>query len=375
MCFQRVPRRTSSVGRSRVESAEDLGCRLPYNQPGVADYLQLRERRPIAPSIQLPPRAAGGGCMDAAMTAAPLRPLLIWRQSFPFNYMEFMRRVLGEAPTLLALSRAGRPLVYVPLDRNLSLPPYYDAVLGAPMRGAAVRSLSGALTAPGEGDDARIGVSSAMLCCVKKPTKMNASAAFAYLRMIADAHAVTGGSGGSGGLSGSGGSGSRLASGATVPGGTAEVLLIIRTPPKWAKAGSERRIQRLSLLLEACRRSGRSCETIDFGALPYGEGVRRVRSARALVGVHGAGLANAVFLKQGMVAVELMPRAFAASAHSFGAAKFGFLPALGVRHVRVAVAESDPRCVERAGKVAERLRDCDVTVEWRQLEHALLAGK
>ena len=100
-----------------------------------------------------------------------------------------------------------------------------------------------------------------------------------------------------------------------------------------------------------------------------------MRSARALVGVHGAGLANAVFLKQGMVAVELMPRAFAASAHSFGAAKFGFLPALGVRHVRVAVAESDPRCVERAGKVAERLRDCDVTVEWRQLEHALLAGK
>ena len=47
------------------------------------------------------------------------RTLLVWRTSYPFNWMEFARRVLGEAPTLLRLPRAGA-LIHV-LDLNLSL--------------------------------------------------------------------------------------------------------------------------------------------------------------------------------------------------------------------------------------------------------------
>ena len=70
-----------------------------------------------------------------------------------------------------------------------------------------------------------------------------------------------------------------------------------------------------------------------------------------------------------------MPSAFAAAAHSFGAAKVGFLPALGIRHVRVSVRESDPRCVEAARRVPERLRDCDVIVEWRAVDEALSADR
>ena len=70
-----------------------------------------------------------------------------------------------------------------------------------------------------------------------------------------------------------------------------------------------------------------------------------------------------------------MPSAFAAAAHSFGAAKFGFLPALGIRHVRVSVRESDLRCVEAARRVPERLRDCDVIVEWRAVDEALSADR
>ena len=39
--------------------------------------------------------------------------------------------------------------------------------------------------------------------------------------------------------------------------------------------------------------------------------------------------------------------------------------------MRLSVAESDPRCVERARGLAEKLRDCDVMVEWRAVDQAL----
>ena len=143
---------------------------------------------------------------------------------------------------------------------------------------------------------------------------------------------------------------------------------------------------RLANQLFTRRSSGRRCQMIDFGAVPFGDSVRAVRSSGAIVGVHGAGLTNAIFMQPGAnrpgemrdaarrppVMVEVLPRAF--SKHAFGLIKFGFLPALGVRHARVTAPEADPGCVGRARGLAEKLRDCDVKVEWRGIEKAIAGG-
>lgn len=67
--------------------------------------------------------------------------------------------------------------------------------------------------------------------------------------------------------------------------------------------------------------------------------------------------------------LEILPHAF--SQHAFGLIKFGFLPALGVRHARLIAPEADPGCVSRAHGLAEKLRDCDVKVEWAAVETAI----
>ena len=407
---------------------DDLGCRLPYNQPGVPDFLQLRERRPTFQPLLMPPRLREPASTSTCAAAAPRRALLIWRQSFPFNYMEFIRRVLGEAPTLLSLVRSRQgidgtgsttaladassalsgPIIHVPLDRNISLPAYYHAVLGVPLGGTVLnrspsswlddvaagsggglgggggggggsdafqrRAARGSLFAHSPPAGASMGFSSATLCCVRKPTKINATAAIALLQQILHAHKAADKAADKGLPTTSPGfhaDGRPRTWEPTPDAPPVDVLLIARTPPAWAGTTNGRRITNADALLAGCRRSGRTCESIDFGALPFGAALRRVRSARALVGVHGAGLANAVFLPPSSVAVELMPRGFAASANSFGGTKFGFLPALGVRHVRLFSKESDARCVERARRVAEKLRDCDVTAEWPAIDEAL----
>ena len=135
-----------------------------------------------------------GQCHKAAVThlAAVL----------PFNYMEFVRRILGEAPTLLAM-RGQRPMVYAPLDGNLSLPSYFYSLLGTPLQGSVHGDLNSvALSAARQGgsrgmaqdgsggDDHAAGTAlaftSATLCCIKKPTKINASAAIAFWKVIDD---------------------------------------------------------------------------------------------------------------------------------------------------------------------------------------------
>ena len=80
--------------------------------------------------------------------------------------------------------------------------------------------------------------------------------------------------------------------------------------------------------------------------MPFAEAIQRVRKARVLVGVHGAGLTNAVFMagKADATLVEVLPAAFASDGR-FGLIKFGFLPSFDVRHVRVTATEADPQCV------------------------------
>lgn len=84
-----------------------------------------------------------------------------------------------------------------------------------------------------------------------------------------------------------------------------DVLLVERRPPQWSGPSSGRRLIGAEKLLRACRASGRRCESIDFGATPFADALRRVRAAKAIVGIHGAGLTNAVFAPHKVCVVEL----------------------------------------------------------------------
>ena len=354
------------VGGDSVAARVDLGCRLPYNHPGLPDYVQLGTRRPIAASVQLPVSACAART-EAGTLAAPRMRLIVWRQSYPFNYMEFARRVLGEAPTLLSLARE-TSLIHVPLNGNLTLPSYYRALL-RPFGTVVSRLEDYPRTASPASEGAAetslhagIEVSTATLCCVKKPTKLtNASAARVVIERIVAAHI--------------GGSSQRAAGGDEGGGEATDVLFVRRAAPPWAGPSDGRRIMRLEQLVRSCRASGRVCDEVDFGLLPFGDAVRRLRGAKALVGAHGAGLTNAIFMSAKAEAaplmVEVLPRAFATAARGFGLIKFGFLPGLGIRHARISAPEADPRCVSRASGLAERLRDCDVQLEWVDVERAL----
>jgi hypothetical protein len=49
-------------------------------------------------------------------------------------------------------------------------------------------------------------------------------------------------------------------------------------------------------------------QTIDFAALPFGEQIRIIRETDILVGVHGAGLTHGMFLREGSVMAEMLPK-------------------------------------------------------------------
>ena len=194
----------------------------------------------------LPVQLHGVGATTYVLSAC-IRPLP-YIGSYPFNYMEFARRVLGEAPTLLRLPPAGAlihvrhlppspttslcasispPYVHasldqVPLDEpSWALPPFYNGLL-RPLSGSSVeralpaftftpieRALPASSSAAGvnvnasslaAGVNVNEGTSSAgggapsrlfggaTVCCVRKPTKMNASAALALIRRVVAYH-------------------------------------------------------------------------------------------------------------------------------------------------------------------------------------------
>lgn len=109
-------------------------------------------------------------------------------------------------------------------------------------------------------------------------------------------------------------------------------------------------------------------------------------SARARplwIATRQAGLTNAVFLDEGSpggegpppTLIEVLPRSFASRSSALPfLSKFGFLPTLGVKLTRLLAPEADPSCVMAARSVPERLRDCDVRLEWAAIERVLPAA-
>ena len=151
-------------------------------------------------------------------------------------------------------------------------------------------------------------------------------------------------------------------------------------PASGSRAYAHRAITNADALLAECQRAARAarCVRVRFPPeMPFRDALDALRTANVLVGAHGAGLANAIFLRRGSIVVEVLAASFAVpESFAMRPDKFGFLGRLGLRRVRLVARETALlRCtthVERARPVFERLRDCDVTIgSWGEVERAI----
>ena len=141
--------------------------------------------------------------------------------------------------------------------------------------------------------------------------------------------------------------------------------------------GPHRRLVNLGELTRRCTTAlGLDCVSTDLGdeATPFAQRLRLVRSAHALVGLHGAAMTNAVFMRAQSLAVEVFACAFGrdhvVNRRGWGSAN-DFLAEL-VRYRQILAPEADPACA-RARSDEER-RDCNVTLDWGELA-GLLRGE
>ena len=143
-----------------------------------------------------------------------------------------------------------------------------------------------------------------------------------------------------------------------------------------ARHDASRAITNAAALLSDCNRRAAACSRLRFPPeAPFKTALATLQQVEVLVGVHGAGLANAIFMRSGSSVVEILPAGFAQpGSFAITPDKYGWLEGLGLRRVRLVASETNQACAsesERARKVWERLRDCDVTVSWQQVEDAL----
>ena len=165
------------------------------------------------------------------------------------------------------------------------------------------------------------------------------------------------------------------------------------------KRSGPRQISTHAQLLRTCRTQERAphtiyqCVSIEFRELPVAAVLAFMRNTSILVGIHGADLANALFLPPNATVVEVFGRHFA-SPPTYGMRAFEHLAKTRLRHRRLIVDESDSTCVfnayQRCTNVSEVvlrveegpkpctakdfLIDCPVNVYWPHLA-GLLAHK
>ena len=287
--------------------------------------------------------------------------------------MELLYRLLSAAPTVMSMPR---PMtVFVP-GLPAGLPSFYRDLFD-PLGRVETQPHSDFLRGQSYGD--------AKLCCVNGAGTLNRSAVASLIALIRRHHL------GDAKLSPSV---TRRARPPQWPAPTdkATFALVDRAasqPPAAASSTSSsgfrrshasRAITNAAELLEACARSAlaASCMRVRFPPeAPFRTALASLRDTSVLIGVHGAGLANAVFLPAGAAVVEILPRGFAApGSFAITPDKYGWLHELGLRRVRLVARETRlfacASLTERLRKQWERLRDCDVSVEWTAVEAALL---
>jgi len=350
------------------------GCAFPYNHPERPDWAQARAR-PYLPAVQLPAPSPSSSC------SAPNEqsPLIVWRSRWPYNYMELFSRILAAAPVLLSHSDAelivpGLPVTAPSFYSDLLTPLCHRLHAGS--RADSQRWLSGRRFSSGQ------------LCCMNAAYAFNTSAVDALVAKILAHHRiprrpppawapfivcnnVTA---------------SRDGLQRCLPPAPASALfedaryaLVFRLVTSRANlTASSRSITNAESVLAECEAatlaavsSASRCQRIRFPPeMPFAAALRQLQTTTVLIGVHGAGLMNAIFMPRGSVLVEVFPSAFVHD--SFGPPKYAFLGAsLGFGHVQMVAPETSRHCVERAHAQLELLRDCDVTLEWASVEGAL----
>ena len=114
----------------------------------------------------------------------------------------------------------------------------------------------------------------------------------------------------------------------------------------FANRTGSRQISNLPQLLARCSSSTATCSVVDFGELTLARTVALLQGADALVGMHGADLANGLFLSNGSLIVEILGITFA-SPGSYGPSRYKFLNGTGLVHRQILAPESDPLCAAR----------------------------
>lgn len=154
-----------------------------------------------------------------------------------------------------------------------------------------------------------------------------------------------------------------------LPAGVRPVVFIKRV-------GGLRRVANMASLLANCRKVF-PCEEMDFAAkTTMPATVATLRRARALVGMHGSGIVNGVFLSaagKDTVVVEIFPATFGRAQlerKAFGAQHAALFAAFRVDLRRLVAPEEPVDAACAKGSVLFR-RDCNVTVDWRVLRRLL----
>jgi hypothetical protein len=348
-----------------------FSCRLPFNMPGVHDS-QRPKPSPLLPPATLPRPVACSG--REAPSQAESR-LVVLRTRWPHNFMEFFTRVLVAAPTLLTARSAAISMLVPNLPAGL--PAFYNDILGP----LSIELHSSAAALRGRSFHAPT------FCCVNSITDLNRTAVDTLVDIIRRHHLATT---------------PRMGQFKQPPQPTyaamlrRSVAIIERDPPQPAgdhhhrdghkgslavlprRAHSGRAITTLETLLEECERRAAECHRLRFPpAVPFSQSLRVLERASILVGFHGAGLANALFMRRpGATVVEVLPKGFAQpGSFAMTPDKYGWLAEVGVRRVRVIAREtSSAACTtpsERARREWERLRDCDVDLSWDEVDAAI----
>jgi len=280
----------------------------------------------------------------------------VWRSRWPYNFGEFFIRWLLAAPTLLE----GGWHVFVPLPSSPDAAPQYYADLFAP-----VAHSFRAGSAPQGQQRKAIRFQQATLCCIDKGggdpgEALNASAARELLSRTVEHHT---------------GRAAARAAGS----GLIKCRFIRRIPAAWADDVEGRRISNLDALVTACSSTPAfECAAINFEEMRINDTLAAMLSTDVLIGVHGAGISNAAFLRPGAIVIEMFPRTFVEAA-SWGRMQHSYVARLGVNHVPLLVNETHPHCISRqmdGPGLVEHWRDCDVVVDWETiLAYVQMASK
>ena len=351
-------------------------CEVPFNMPGIHDSLR---KRSYAPPISVPQSSR---CPDSSIAQS----IVVLRVRWPFNFGEATARLLEMASALLSLPQ---PLTILVPGLPAGLPAFYHDLL-APL--GRVESDARALV--------HSTFTAATFCCLdaddlSAPSKtgdapimhsLNTSAVKDLLTRIRRHHLGRAYSSPLRPI----GPLPRLPLAASSASSSHRIALIERAPPSpatsampssaantdWLRTHASRAIANAAQLLVDCEKHSRAgCIRLKPPPLePFAAALETLASTHVLIGMHGAGLVNAVFLPPGATVVEIFPRRFSAPG-SFGWEKHTWLRQLGLRRLRMLADEvSLQGCVspeERKARVWARMRDCDVTVSWRDVERAL----